>query len=229
MHDALEPVSRESTAALIANQLRAGIMNGLFRPGEQMAEAQLASQLDVSRGPLREAMQRLVQEGLLRSERNRGLFVVELTADDVEDVYLAREAIESAAVLRLLSRGAPPALDRLEEIISQMEAASEGGQWTELADLDLRFHEELVAMAGSPRLQRMLQTLLVETRMCQGALEGRYQRGADLTDEHREILGAIAAGARQNALTVISAHMTDAIERLTSGSHPGGLSEASPA
>jgi DNA-binding GntR family transcriptional regulator len=219
MRDALEPVRRESTAALIASQLRAGIMKGMFRPGEQMAEAQLASQLDVSRGPLREAMQRLVQEGLLRSERNRGLFVVELTLDDVRDIYFAREAVESAAVRKLLGGSAPSALGELEEIVSQMEAACQSGQWASLADLDLRFHEELVAMVGSRRLERMMQTLLVETRICQGALETHYQHGADLAAEHREILDAIAAGDQQKALALISAHMADAIVRLADGSH----------
>lgn len=214
----LEPVRRESTPALIADQLRAGIMSGLFRPGEQLAESQLASQLAVSRGPLREAMQRLVQEGLLRGERNRGLFVVRLTDTDVRDIYLAREAVEGAAVRGLLlgdGDDTGPALSRLAGIVDRMEAASRRGQWTALADLDLEFHAELVATGGSPRLRRMMATLLVETRICQGALEGRYERHADLADEHRDLLNAIAAGAREKALVLVAAHMTDAVRRLT--------------
>lgn len=213
--DRLEPVRRESTPALIADQLRAGMMNGLFQQGEQLAEAQLASQLAVSRGPLREAMQRLVQEGLLRGERNRGLFVAELTPEDIRDIYLAREAVEGAAVRSLLAGGAPPALDRMDEIVSEMEAASQRGQWEALADLDLEFHATLVDLTDSPRLQRMMQTLMVETRICQGALEGRYTRDADLADEHRDILNAIIAGAAEKALVLLSAHMSDAVGRLT--------------
>lgn len=218
MRNGLEPVRRESTPALIADQLRTGIMNGLFQPGEQLAESQLASQLAVSRGPLREAMQRLVQEGLLHGERNRGLFVAELTAGDVQDIYLGREAVEGAAVRKLLADGAPPApgrLKELEEIVSQMGAASQSGQWASLADLDLEFHAQLVELAGSRRLQRMMQTLLVETRICQGALEGRYSRRADLADEHSDLLDAIAAGAQEKARVLISAHMADAVGRLT--------------
>src|SRR5438045_3707747 len=88
----LEPVNQETTPSIIAARLRVGIMNGSIPQGAQLAEAQLAKQLQVSRGPLREAMQRLVQEGLLISERHRGLFVIRLRPDDVLDIYLARAA-----------------------------------------------------------------------------------------------------------------------------------------
>ena len=98
----LEPVSRRSTAEIVADRIRAAIMRGTFAPGTQLGEVDLANRLGVSRGPLREAMQRLVAEGLLRSERHRGLFVRELGPDDVRDVYLARTAVERAAALKVL-------------------------------------------------------------------------------------------------------------------------------
>ena len=75
MLPAIEPVSRESTAGIIARQLREAIMTGTLPPGTQLGETDLAARFQVSRGPLREAMQHLVSEGLLRSERHRGLFV----------------------------------------------------------------------------------------------------------------------------------------------------------
>jgi len=90
----LEPVERRSTAAIVADRIRTAIMRGTFPPGTQLGEVELAARLGVSRGPLREAMQRLVAEGLLRSERYRGLFVRELDAADVRDVYIARTAVE---------------------------------------------------------------------------------------------------------------------------------------
>src|SRR3954467_10018607 len=98
----LEPVDRKSTPALVADQLRSAIMRGTFPPGAQLGEVELAARLGVSRGPLREAMQRLVAEGLLPSERHRGLFVRDLDAADVRDVYTARSAVERAAGLLIL-------------------------------------------------------------------------------------------------------------------------------
>src|SRR5213595_3698636 len=94
------------TAQLIADQLREQIVQGAFRPGQQINESLLASQLRTSRGPLREALQRLCQEGILVSHRNRGVFVSELDTKDIEGIYAVREAAESAAANALLD-GAP--------------------------------------------------------------------------------------------------------------------------
>ena len=192
-------------------------MDGRFAPGQQMGEVQLAQQLGVSRGLLREAMQRLVQEGLLRSERYRGLFVVELDSADVWDIYLAREGIERAAVRALINRADPEALGGLAKIVKQMESAARRKRGASLAALDMQFHAELVDASASPRLKRVMQALLVETRMCLTQVEVHYRNPADLVAEHREILDALLAGDEATALELVSVHMADAIERLGSG------------
>lgn len=210
----LGPVSRESTAALIARQLRSAIMYGSLAPGSQLGEAELSAQLGVSRGPLREAMQRLVQEGLLRSERNRGLFVITLDANDVRDIYTARAAIERAAVSVILRRDRQVPVDRLAEVHRRMVEAAEQEDRAALSDADLAFHEALVAAADSPRLQRMHQTLLVESRMCITALEQTDRPLGEAVDEHGAILAALREGNRRKLDRVIEAHMDDALRRL---------------
>src|SRR5260221_13964771 len=90
----LEPLQLQSTPALIADRLRSQILEGRFPPHTQLGEVGLARQLRVSRGPIREAMQRLIQEGLLRAERNGGVFGVELGLDHARDVYMARGVID---------------------------------------------------------------------------------------------------------------------------------------
>jgi DNA-binding GntR family transcriptional regulator len=220
----LEPLSRESSASIIADQLRSGIMNGLFAPGQQMGEVQLAQQLGVSRGLLREAMQRLVQEGLLRSERYRGLFVIDLNSDDVWDIYLAREGVERAAVRALLRKATTAEMEPLAEIVRHMEAVGQGKGKPSLAELDLRFHAELVEASGSPRLRRVMQSLLVETKMCQTKVEGLYRHSAELVAEHRDICEALLARDEARALELVSAHMSDAIGRRVTraaGTTPG--------
>src|SRR5690606_9619142 len=101
--------------------------HGDFPPGAQLYEADLAKQLGVSRGPLREGLQRLTQEGLLVSIRNRGLFVVDLTPEHVRDMYLAREAIERCAAAVLLRGDHAAAADALEEVLTAMAEAAEAG------------------------------------------------------------------------------------------------------
>ncbi|MEO6492457.1 MAG: GntR family transcriptional regulator, partial [Ilumatobacteraceae bacterium] len=87
---------------VIADQIRDRIIDGSYTPGEQINEANVAAELGISRGPVREALQRLNQEGLLISYRNRGVFVVELSVDDVAEIYEARAAIEVGAAWTLV-------------------------------------------------------------------------------------------------------------------------------
>lgn len=209
----LEPVSRSTTAPIIADRIRTGIMDGTFPPGTQLGEANLAEQLGVSRGPIREALQRLIQEGLLYSEPHRGVFVRRLDGDDIEDIYLARGAVERAAVRVLLDRGEPEALTGLERLLERMAKAAQRDRWNAVADLDLQFHETLVAASGSERLVRMFSTLIVETRMCLQALEHAYPARQALVDEHRELFLEIRAG-RWSALRSVDRHFEKALQNL---------------
>lgn len=214
----IEPVSRESTAAIIARQLREAIMNGALPPGTQLGETDLAARFQVSRGPLREAMQRLVSEGLLRSERHRGLFVIDLEPDDIQEIYSARLAVEGAALLRVLHGGAHlETATRLDEAVAEMAAATANEDWSAVSEADMRFHEVLVQASGSKRLGRMLRTLLIETRMCVSALQLKYGSDEERVTEHRDITEAIRAGRKQKAMQLLEAHMEDAVQRLAPG------------
>ena len=213
----VEPISRESTAAIIARQLREAIMTGALQPGDQLGEAELAARFQVSRGPLREAMQRLVSEGLLRSERHRGLFVIELEPGDIYDIYAARAAIERAALIRIIRSDPAGAAARLREVLAEMASAAGDGDSSAMSRADLRFHEELVALSGSRRLARMASTLLIETRMCLAALQRTDHSPADRVAEHTAIVEAVEAGDEQRALELLEAHMEDAITRLAPG------------
>jgi DNA-binding GntR family transcriptional regulator len=212
--DPLGPLNPESMASIIARRLRAAIMYGSLPPGRQLNEAELAARFGVSRGPLREAMQRLVQEGLLRSERNRGLFVVTFTPDDVRDIYVARAAVERAAASLILRRDPAQAAARLDKVHREMKKAALRTDYPAVSDADLRFHETLVAASASPRLMRMHSTLLVESRMCIAALESTYRFPNEVAEEHGALLDAIRAGDQARLFQHIEAHMQDALRRL---------------
>ncbi|WP_031468684.1 GntR family transcriptional regulator [Sciscionella sediminilitoris] len=212
----VEPVARESTAGIIARQLRAAITTGSLAPGAQLGEAELANQFQVSRGPLREAMQRLVQEGLLRSEPHRGLFVVDLEPEDVYDLYAARTAIESAAAIRVI-RADPRPVGELWTAHERMTSAADREDPAAVSDADLEFHERLVALSGSKRLARMMRTLMVETRMCLTALQRTYADVRERVSEHGAIIEAIAEGDERLATALLERHMEDAVRRLAPG------------
>jgi DNA-binding GntR family transcriptional regulator len=211
---AFVPLSRQSTAELIAERLREAITRGQLAPGQQLGEASLATQFAVSRGPLREAMQRLVAEGLLRSERHRGIFVIELTEADMHDVYLVRKAVERAAIEEICRGDSAMARVRLGKPVKAMVAAARRHDAAAVADADQQFHQVLVACADSPRLHRAMRTLLLETRMLLGELDDTYRDLSELVTEHIALRDAIGTGDDTTAMRLIDEHLDDGLSRL---------------
>jgi DNA-binding GntR family transcriptional regulator len=217
-------LAQESTPAIIADKLRQAIGHGELQPGAQLGEAELARKFGVSRGPVREAMSRLTQEGLLLPIRNRGLFVIHMTPDDIRDMYLAREAIERAAARKIIEGDHVAAGDELLLIVGQMAEATTPA---EVSELDIAFHERLLQLARSPRLSRMHQTFITETRMSIHCLDQTYAVSEVRGDEHRALANAIRAGDRELTDRLLVAHMDDAVARLTSGPLVDGAEPAS--
>ena len=210
----LQPLRLPSTPELIADRIRAGVLDGTFPPQTQLGEVELARQLQVSRGPVREAMQRLIQEGLLRSERNRGVFVVELDDDDARDIYVARAAVEKAAAVRVTRRADPDDLAALDGVLARLEEAVENS-WAEVVEIDMEFHNTIVERCKSERLQRMFRTLVAETRLCLVRLEPFYPEKGSVVAEHRDILEAIRGGNEDLVRQLIDHHMEEAAARLS--------------
>ncbi|AOW93543.1 GntR family transcriptional regulator [Rhodococcus sp. WMMA185] len=211
----LEPASRQSTAEFIADRLRAAIMKGALEPGAQLGEAELAAHFQVSRGPLREAMQRLVSEGILRSIRHRGIFVTELSLDDVVDVYRSRSVIERGALDMILADGRREATyAALESAVLEMRDAAERGNAAAVSDADQKFHQILVECSSSPRLVRAAKTLLIETRMCMGALQTTYPDLREQAAEHAALREEIRTGAPPKVRRMLVEHLDDAVQRL---------------
>jgi DNA-binding GntR family transcriptional regulator len=214
----IEPLVQKSTPSIIADKLRLAIGHGELPAGAQLYEAELARELGVSRGPLREGIQRLTQEGLLISVRNRGVFVIEMTPENVRDMYVARGAIERAAAEQILhaNEGAEAA-SILLGVVDTMAEAGKDREIAKMSEADMEFHQNLVALARSPRLSRMHNTLLTETRMCITALEDSYRFSDDRVGEHREIAEALRDNDAPLADRLLIEHMEDAVRRLSGG------------
>ena len=201
---AIEGLKRVSTTDQVQRALRAAIISNVLTPGEQLRETRLAATLSTSRGAIREALRTLAQEGLVDYELHRGHSVAAFGPDDLVDVYLAREAIETAAAQLIQSRR--PDLTPLEERLAAMEAvaARRGDDWQEMAEVDVAFHEELVAIAASPRLCRMYATLAAETRIL---LRGYPPYSSERNvDDHRKILIALREG-RPDPVRLLREHL----------------------
>lgn len=212
----LTPIDARNTSIVIADQLRDRIIDGSFAPGEQIHEAAVATELAISRGPVREALQRLSQEGLLVAYRNRGVFVVELDESDVAEIYQARAAIEIGAAFTVLADdGAGPVADTLARIVAQMQPAIDRGDWRRVAERDLAFHTALVAATGNSRMSRMYATLAAEARICMANLETAYHRPDALIEEHTLLVDLLRARDWARLEPALREHMDTAVHDLT--------------
>lgn len=194
----LSAINNKPTPVVIADQLREGIIDGAFRPGDQVNVALVASQLNVSRGPVREALHRLVQEGLLVAQPNRGVFIQEMRLRDVAEVYEAREAIECAAS-EIISTFSPEERDwtatRLKAIVERMHEPLEARGWAALGRVDLEFHTELVNGSGNTRLVRAYSTLATEALICLlHFIPDAYPQSDQVIPSHIEIIDLVRDG-----------------------------------
>lgn len=224
--DGLEPVIQESTPMMIAARIREAIASGRIAPGAQIGEAEFARQLAVSRGPLREGLQRLAQEGLVVAVRNRGHFVIEMTPENVRDMYVARAAVERAAAARAHEIDPRGTAALLLESAAAMKEAADRRDEDGVSTADIAFHRDLVRCADSPRLTRMHETLMAETRMCIHALTPTYAVGSVRVAEHRKIAQSFSGGDPAVTDDLLRHHMDDALVRLGAISGVAGSEES---
>ena len=193
-----DAVVRVSTTEHTLRALRADIVEGRAKQGEQLREKPTARSLGTGRTAVREALRQLVQEGLAQHEVNRGIFVRRFDVDDILDVYRGREAVEVAAAELVVAQVPTVDTSPLRVWVERMDTtARAAGTWRAFVDLDIAFHETLVALAGSPRLVRMFATLAAESRMHLYAYPP-YST-VQSTDDHLEILVALEAGLSEAA------------------------------
>jgi DNA-binding GntR family transcriptional regulator len=166
----LTAVERRSTTDHVLAELRAAIVSGRIGPRQPLRETALAETLGTGRSAIREAIRQLVQEGLVEYRLNKGSFVRVLSVADVDDVYLAREAIEVSAVRHALEHGGALDLAPLNAALARITIAADANPadqpaGTTLIAADLDFHREMVRLSASPRLIRAHETLAAEAQM----------------------------------------------------------------
>ena len=180
----------------VADAVRERIIQGDLRSGTALREAGIAAGLKVSRNSVREGFRLLAREGLVVHEQHRGVRVRVLAVADITDIYLVRRTVE---LLGLPHVGA----GQLRPIVAAAGAAAAVGDWRAVSTADLRFHQQIAAAAGSPRLDAMFLRVLAELRLAFAALpDGRSFHAPYLARNVRiiELLdgadGADVAGAR---------------------------------
>ncbi|MET9735046.1 GntR family transcriptional regulator [Streptomyces sp. NPDC006458] len=205
-------LGRTSTAERVADILRSRIAEGFFLPGTRLSEDGIGGALGVSRNTLREAFRLLTHERLLVHELNRGVFVRVLAVEDVEDIHRTRALVECAVVRAL---GEPPyMLDGLTEAVAQGRRAVAEDDWKALGTANIRFHRELVALAGSARTDELMRGVFAELRLAFHVVDDPQRLHEPYLERNEEILRALETGDREGAERLLGVYLADSLERV---------------
>jgi DNA-binding GntR family transcriptional regulator len=187
--------------------LRSAIIMGTYEPGERLIEATLSTELGTSRGPVREALRQLENEGLVMSFPYRGAVVLGVSDDEVQEVLIPiRLTLERYSFLHALETMTDDDFAELGKQVWLMEQAANADDLARHVEADLRFHEIVIAASGQTHTVQIWRTIWPRIR----AYFYRYGRGQDLhrmVDEHRELLAALQSRDPDRMLGVLERHI----------------------
>jgi DNA-binding GntR family transcriptional regulator len=193
--------------------LRSRILSGELAANTTLREQAIAAELGVSRTPVREALRRLDEAGLVTFTAHRGATVVAWTIDEVRETYMARAALESRAAGLAAARISPGELDTLAALIEAMEpfvTAVDDAGLDELRRLNADFHRLVVAASGSPQLMTLASNVTRVPLMAETFRRNGGQFRARSNHQHRDILTALASGDTIWAEAAMRSHILGA-------------------
>ncbi|MFJ4923839.1 GntR family transcriptional regulator [Streptomyces sp. NPDC088725] len=196
-----EPLGAVRERVLTA--LRRDIIAGRLRPGDRLVERELADRFGVSRVPVREAVRALVAERFVLFETPRRSVVRRLTPTDVDELFELREALEVHAAALAASRADADGLAALAELLEHAASATRALDAERITDINTRFHERVLAMAGNSLLISVMEPVDGRLRL----LTRHNEQWPQLLAEHRELYEAIASGVPERARASALAHV----------------------
>lgn len=193
-----------------ADRIREQIVLGGFRQGEHLKEAAIAEQLNVSRGPVREAFKILRAEGLLAEEPRRGTFVVSLTAKDVNDIYTLRASIEELAARLVCREGDKSATATMRALLKDLSKAAAKGDASAVARADIAFHNGLCVLSGNSRVHEVFLRYVPTLRGLLRLDEKIMPSMDEVVRQHEPIVDALEAGDEELAAQLVREHALEA-------------------
>lgn len=184
----------------------------VFKPGERLNEVEIAKRLDMSRAPIREAMNRLVTEGLVTVVPNQGFSCRRLSASETTSLYQVRGDLETAAAMEILRTSSREAILELKDFWDRVTEEQETASIDMLVQRDEEFHLRLVALAGNPERVRILQNINARIQFVRRInLEDPVRRKQSFA-EHDAIIEKLLGGNDAAAATLLRRHLTVSAE-----------------
>lgn len=208
----LHQIANLSLRERVLDILRDAILAGEFQPGQSLVEADLATQLGVSRAPVREALQTLNTEGLIDTVPYHGTKVRRLTRIDIEEIYSLRGVLESFAIQRIIERNDEADINKLRSILDEMYLAARQGDLKSLSGQDQNFHTTLIRLSHHSLLISIWNMVAMRVRQVMALRNQTNQDITQIARNHLPIIESIVAGDTRRAQTLISQHAASAAD-----------------
>jgi DNA-binding GntR family transcriptional regulator len=209
MNDATTAIAFRKTQSLtviVQGEVERMILSGELKAGERINEQVLASRLGVSRGPIREAARALEHAGLLTAVVNQGVFVRQITEEEAKEIYEVRAVVFGFVCRRLADLITAEQTQTLRAFVAQMDEAIERCDSAAYYQLNVRFHDAMVAFARHGRAKQTYDALIKETHLLRQSSLIAPARMRESNSEHAGIVAAIVAGDGEMARLLAEAH-----------------------
>jgi phosphonate utilization transcriptional regulator len=213
-HPTIAMLRSASLASAAQQEIEHLILAGALLPGTKLTEAWLSERLGISRGPIREAFRRLEENGLVRQEKNRGVFVREIPVDEAVEIYDLRAVMDELIGRRLAASISADQLKQARALADQMEQAARRNDADAYHALNLQFHDALVEFTGNRKLAAVYRKLVKELALFRRRNFNDRSVLPHSAAEHRQILKAIAAGDAELAGRSMYEHVIESKERM---------------
>lgn len=214
-------IDRVSVAEQVYRHLRSAILGGEIPQASRVVEAQIAKSLNISRAPVREAVNRLLQEGLIESKTHFGPSVIQMTPEKIRWLYEVRAAIESLAIREVVRRRKDLDLAPLRASVTEMKRLASKKNLAGLVEAELRFHRILCELAGNPYIVKVSAIIDGQVRMALTVDNAHYANLNDVANEHEPIIAVIESGEADTASAHIVRHIFSSLEAIESGRDAG--------
>jgi phosphonate utilization transcriptional regulator len=225
---AIALVQSSSLPMLVQKELERRILAGDLPAGSKLNEAVIADGLGVSRGPVREAFRALEESGLVRLEKNRGVFVRQIPVEEADEIYELRAVLDEFVGRRLAQAVTPDQVRELRAHVGRMEKAAAKGDVDAYLATNVDFHDRLVELAGNAKLLVTYRRLVNELHLFRRASLAQGGALPVSTREHRDIVDKIAAGQPAAAGRALHDHVMASRERMHRIKAPAAVATAPP-
>jgi DNA-binding GntR family transcriptional regulator len=203
----IDIVRTQSLTTLVQRELERLILAGEAKPGERINEQHVAQRLQVSRGPVREALRGLERAGLVEARVNRGVYVREVSVEQALEIYEMRGLITGFACARLAAASTADQRSELAGLVAQMDRAASAGDQALYYAINLAFHDKLMLFAGNMRAKAMYDGLVKESHLCRRRSLFSPRNMGESNAEHAAILDAVRRGDVDTARRVGEEHI----------------------